>query len=72
LRETDLPLLRGGKIPPAALPWLAEVERVFPGATNDIVIVRHKPVSSSFARDEAGDTKARGCSEDERGIKTAT
>jgi hypothetical protein len=25
----DFPLVRGGKIPPAALRWLAEVERVF-------------------------------------------
>jgi hypothetical protein len=41
LRETDLPLVRGGKIPPAALRWLAEVERVFPGATKDIIIVRN-------------------------------
>jgi len=43
---TDFPLIRGGKIPPAALRWLAEVERVFPGATRDIILVR-KPISSS-------------------------
>jgi len=43
---TDFPFVRGGKIPPAALRWLAEVERVFPGATKDIILVR-KPISSS-------------------------
>jgi hypothetical protein len=36
----NFPLVRGGKIPPAALRWLAEVERVFPGTTKDIIIVR--------------------------------
>jgi hypothetical protein len=41
LRETDLPLVRGGKIPKEALRWLAEVERIFPGATKDIIIVRN-------------------------------
>ena len=34
------PLVRGGKIPPAALRFLAEVERVFPGTTKDIILVR--------------------------------
>jgi hypothetical protein len=34
-------LVRGGKIPKGALRWLAEVERVFPGATKDTIIVRH-------------------------------
>jgi hypothetical protein len=41
LKETDFPLVRGGKIPPAALRLLAEVERIFPGATKDIIIVRN-------------------------------
>jgi hypothetical protein len=41
LREADLPLVRGGKIPKGALRWLAEVERVFPGATKDIIIIRN-------------------------------
>jgi hypothetical protein len=40
LREADLPLVRGGKIPKEALLWLAAVERVFPRATKDIIIVR--------------------------------
>jgi hypothetical protein len=39
LKEADFPLVRGGKIPKGALRWLAEVERVFPGATKDIIIV---------------------------------
>ena len=50
---TDFPLIRGGKIPPAALRWLAEVERVFPGATKDIILVR-KPISPSPREDEKG------------------
>jgi len=32
-------------VPSAALPWLAEVERLFPAATKDIIIVRQKPIS---------------------------
>jgi hypothetical protein len=35
------PLVRGGKIPKEALLWLVEVERVFPGTTKDIIIVRN-------------------------------
>jgi hypothetical protein len=46
MNERDFPLVRGGKIPPGALRWLAEVERVFPGMAKDIVLVR-KPVSPS-------------------------
>jgi len=42
MKESDLPLVRGGKLPAEALPWLAEVERVFPGATKDIIVVRTK------------------------------
>jgi hypothetical protein len=41
MKESDFPLVRGGRIPPAALRWLAAVERVFPGATKDIVIVQN-------------------------------
>jgi len=41
LKKGDLPLVHGGKIPPAALRWLTEVERIFPGATQDIIIVRN-------------------------------
>jgi hypothetical protein len=41
LKEADFPLVRGGKIPKGALRWLAEVERIFPGATKDIIIVRN-------------------------------
>src|SRR5262249_746634 len=32
LKETDFPLVRGGKIPKGALRWLAEVERVSPAS----------------------------------------
>jgi hypothetical protein len=40
MQASDIPLVRGGKLPQEALCWLEEVERVFPGATKDIVIVR--------------------------------
>ena len=42
MRQSDLPLVRpiGTKLSPQALRWLAEVERVFPGTTKDIVTVR--------------------------------
>jgi len=56
---TDFPLIRGGKIPPAALRWLAEVERVFPGATRDIIIVRRKPTSPTPRDGEMGNSTQR-------------
>jgi len=56
---TDFPLIRGGKIPPAALRWLAEVERVFPGATRDITIVRRKPTSPTPRGGEMGNSTQR-------------
>ena len=56
---TDFPLIRGGKIPPAALRWLAEVERVFPGATRDIIIVRRKPTSPTPRDGEMGNFSQR-------------
>jgi len=59
------PLVRDGLtrrekcVPRDALPWLAEVERLFPGATKDIILVR-KPNSSLTAREGMGnDTGAR-------------
>jgi hypothetical protein len=57
----SFPLVRGGKIPPGALRWLTEVERVFPGATKDIILVRENPNSSSPRKDEIGNSnRARG------------
>jgi hypothetical protein len=47
--------VRGGKIPKEALRWLAEVERVFPGATKDIIIVRHSS-SAPLREAETGGT----------------
>jgi len=41
MKESDFPLVRDGGIPREALRWLAEVERVFPGATKGIIIVRN-------------------------------
>jgi hypothetical protein len=41
VNNRDFPLVRGGKLPREALPWLAEVERVFPSATKNIIIVRN-------------------------------
>ena len=46
MKQTDMLLVRGGKLPKEALLWLAEVEKYFPGTTKDIVIVRQEPVSS--------------------------
>jgi hypothetical protein len=55
MSPNDFPLVRGGKLPKEALRWLAEVERVFPGATKDIIIVRHS--SSALLREaETGGT----------------
>jgi len=55
MRQSELPLVRplGAKLSPATLRWLAEVERVFPGATKDLIMVR-KPISSSPREDEKG------------------
>jgi hypothetical protein len=40
MKESNLPLVRGGKLPQEALPWLREVERVFPGCIRDIILIR--------------------------------
>jgi hypothetical protein len=40
MKESNLPLARGGKLPREALPWLGEVERFFPGCTQDIILIR--------------------------------
>jgi hypothetical protein len=56
LKEADFPLVRGGKIPKGALRWLAEVERVFPGATKDIIIVRKNSSSAPLREAETGGT----------------
>lgn len=45
MKEGDLPLVRGGKLPKGALHWLAEVEKRFPGATRDIIVIRRKPIA---------------------------
>jgi hypothetical protein len=59
MKESDLPLVRGGKVPKKALRWLGEVERVFPGATKDIIVVRQKPISSLPRGGEKGISAAR-------------
>jgi len=40
MKESDLPLVRGGKLPCDAFKWLEEVERFFPGATKDLILIR--------------------------------
>ena len=47
MKEGDLLLVRGGKLPKEALHWLAEVEKHFPGTTRDIIVIRRKPISPS-------------------------
>jgi len=42
-----LPLVRGGKLPRDAFKRLEEVERFFPGATKDLILIRQKPISPS-------------------------
>ena len=51
-------LVRGDKIPPGALRFLAVVERVFPGATKDIILVR-KPNSFLTRGSEIGNPTRR-------------
>jgi hypothetical protein len=46
MQASDIPLVRGGKLPQEALRWLEEVERVFPGATKDLITIRTKPISA--------------------------
>ena len=52
MKQNDLPLVRGGKLPHRALDWIEHVAKFFPGVERDIVIVRKMPSSSSFARGE--------------------
>jgi len=58
VRELDGDVWRPARIPPAALRWLAEVERVFLGATKDIILVR-KPSSPLPRGGEVGNPKSR-------------
>jgi hypothetical protein len=53
MKRIDIHIVIGGKLPEAALPWLAAIEKVFPGALEGVVVVR-KPTSSSPRGDEAG------------------
>jgi hypothetical protein len=53
--SNDFPLVRGGKLPREALRWLAEVERIFPSATRDIILVR-KPNPPSTRGGELGNS----------------
>jgi len=61
IKQSDLPLVRplGAKLSPAALWWLAEVERAFPGTTKDITIVRRKPTSPTPRGGEMGNSTQR-------------
>jgi hypothetical protein len=60
IKASDLPLVHdAGKLTKEMLAWLTEVERVFPGSTKDIVIIR-KPNAASTARAAIGNSKARG------------
>jgi hypothetical protein len=54
MKERDLPLVRGDKLPKQALRWLAEVEKHFPDTTKDIILIRQKPVSPLPRSDEKG------------------
>jgi hypothetical protein len=54
MKEIDLPLVRGGKLPKEALRWLAGVEKYFPGTTKDIIVIRQKPISSLPRNGEKG------------------
>jgi hypothetical protein len=54
MKASELTLVRGGKLPKQALHWLSEVEKHFPGATKDIIVVRQKPISSLPRGDERG------------------
>jgi hypothetical protein len=61
MKQSDLPLVRpiGAGLSPAALQWLAEVERAFPAATKDIVTVRRKPTSPTPRDGEMGNSTQR-------------
>jgi hypothetical protein len=37
-RENDQAPAHNDKLPPEALRWLAEVERIFPGSTKSVVV----------------------------------
>jgi hypothetical protein len=72
LKKTDFPLVRGGKIPKEALRWLAEVERVFPGATKDIIIVRNSISAPLREAGTGGNPIAQETKRNERATETAT
>jgi hypothetical protein len=57
VRELDGDVWRPARVPPVALRWLVEVERIFPGATKDIILVR--PNSLPPREGEIGNSKSR-------------
>ena len=61
MSQSYLPLVRpiGARLPPEALRFIAEVERVFPGTTKDIIIVRRKPTSPTPRCGEIGNSTQR-------------
>jgi len=52
--KRDIGLVIGGKIPDKARPFLAEIERCFPGALRDAVITVRKPKAEFNARSPIG------------------
>jgi hypothetical protein len=61
IKQSDLPLVRPlrAKLSPGALRFITEVERVFPGATKDIIIVRRRPTSPTPRDGEMGNFSQR-------------
>jgi hypothetical protein len=54
MKQRDLPLVRGGKLPQRALDWIAHVAKYFPGAERDIIVIRRTSSSSSRTEDDGG------------------
>jgi hypothetical protein len=40
MKQSDLPLVRGGRLPQRALDWIAHVAKFFPGVERDIIVIR--------------------------------
>jgi hypothetical protein len=72
MKEADFPLVRGGKIPKGALRFLAQMERVFPGSTNDIIIVRNSSSAPLREAETGGKPIAQETKRNERVTETAT
>jgi hypothetical protein len=65
MKETDVPLVRGGKLTQEMIAWIDKVSKHFPGAEKELITIR-KPISSSpRARNRYHQRETKGRKQDD-------